>query len=218
MKALVATAAVLTCCLGHQIPAQTPPPVQVLAPVPAPAPAPTPIEVIAPLTDLIGEAESDKVGGYDAANNGYPMDLGRDGLVKHFGRPAAEVTIGEILLAQDQGHLHAVGRYQVIGVTLQKVVDLRCAEGHQLFDQETQDSIALCLMKLKRPAVWRFLRTGEGLERAADHLSYEWASLPYYDGRSYYGGWDQAKVTRAEVLAALRASRRKAEATPEALR
>ena len=143
------------------------------------------------------------------------MDLGKDGLKKHFGREAGKVTVGEILLAQDQGRLHAVGRYQVIGVTMQEVVDLRCVDGRDYFNEETQDRILVCLLQHKRPQIWRYLTTGHGLYSAARSVAYEWASMPYTDGRSYYLGGDRAHATRAELINALDATRRNAQAFPE---
>lgn len=175
-----------------------------------PLPAPEPItiaQVLEPLTDLVGMAESDPVGGYDAANNGYPLDLGRDGFLRVFGRSTSEVTVGEILLAQAQRRIHAVGRYQIIGVTLRGLVRARCISGSQLFTEEVQDSAFICLIKKNRPSVWRYISTGQGLVAAANGMSREWASMPYTHGRSYYGGADSAKATRSELFDALEAVR-----------
>lgn len=178
---------------------------------------PTIEDVVEPLTELIGKAESDEVGGYDAANAGRAMDLGHDGLLKVFGRPASEVTVGEILLAQAQRRLHAVGRYQVIGVTMRELVDARCISGSELFTDEVQDRAFLCLIKAKRPAVWHYISTGQGLTRAANALALEWASMPWTHGRTYYGAGDRAHATRAQVFAALEQVRRKAAEHPELL-
>lgn len=178
---------------------------------------PEPVDVFEPLTELVGKAESDDVGGYDAANAGYPMDLGRDGLVKVFGRPASEVTVGEILLAQDQGRLHAVGRFQIIGVTLQKLVDARCITGAELFTDRVQDRAFRCLIENHRPAVWHYLKTGDGIEQAADAMALEWSSLPWRNGHSYYGGADRAHATREQLIAALEAVRRNALSDAEGL-
>ncbi len=164
-------------------------------------------EVLEPLTDLVGLAESDNVGGYDAANNGYPLDLGRDGFLKVFGRSTSNVTVGEILLAQAQRRIHAVGRYQIIGITLRSLVDARCLTGAQLFTEEAQDAAFLCLIKKNRPSVWRFISSGQGLVAAANAMSREWASMPYTHGGSYYGGADAAKTTRRELFEALKAVR-----------
>lgn len=164
-------------------------------------------QVVEPLTELVGDAEADSVGGYDAANNGYPLDLGKDGFLKVFGRPTSEVTVGEILLAQAQRRIHAVGRYQIIGITLQSLVDARCITGSELFTEAVQDRAFLCLIKKNRPAVWRYISTGQGIVAAANAMAREWASMPYTHGGSYYGGSDRAHATRAELFDALEAVR-----------
>lgn len=176
----------------------------------APPPAVEPLtisQVVKPLTKLVGKAESDSVGGYDAANNGYPLDLGRNGFPKVFGRSTSEVTVGEILLAQDQRRIHAVGRYQIIGITLKGLVRARCLSGSQLFTEKAQDKAFVCLIKKNRPAVWRYISTGHGIVRAANAMAREWASMPYTHGRSYYGGSDKAHATRDELFSALEAVR-----------
>lgn len=179
-----------------------------VAPVAPPVPAPLNMaQVVQPLTELVGMAESDNVGGYNAANNGRSMDLGRNGLSKVFGRDASEVTVGQILLAQDQWRIHAVGRYQIIGVTLKSLVKARCISGSQLFTAAVQDKAFVCLIKRNRPNVWHYISTGQGITAAANGMSREWASMPYTHGRSYYGGSDKAHATRAELFSALKAVR-----------
>lgn len=166
------------------------------------------IDIATPLITLVGRAESDPVGGYDAANNGYPLDLGSDGIRKVFGRPAAEVTVGELLLAQSQRRIHAVGRYQIIGITLQLLVRERCITGAELFTDRVQDRAFLCLIQAKRPAVWHFITTGRGLIAAADAMAMEWASMPYKHGGSFYSnGRDRAHASRSELFAALKSVR-----------
>jgi hypothetical protein len=204
IRTLLGVAAVLT-SVAPATPStshQSPP----IAPPPAVEPL-TIAQVVEPLTDLVGKAEADNVGGYNAANNGRAMDLGRNGFSRVFGRSTSEVTVGEILLAQGQRRIHAVGRYQIIGITLKSLVKARCISGSQLFTEEVQDEAFVCLIKKNRPAVWRYISTGQGLVSAANGIACEWASMPYTHGRSYYGGSDQAHATRAEVFSALEAAR-----------
>lgn len=185
------------------------------APVPVKAPpTPSPQQILEPLADMIGDAESDSVGGYNAANNGHPMDLGKDGLIKVFKRPASQVTVGEILLAQDRRQVHAVGRYQIIGSTLREIVSYRCISGAELFTPAVQDRAMRCLIEHKRPAVWKYLRTGHGITSAANSLALEWSSMPWTNGLSYYSGLDRAHATRAEVFKVLEIVRRNAEQNP----
>lgn len=164
-------------------------------------------DVVKPLTSLVGKAESDLAGGYDAANNGRPLDLGRDGMKKVFGRSAAEVTVGEIQRAQDERRIHAVGRYQIIGITLESLVKARCINSRQLFTKVVQDNAFVCLIQKNRPAIWRFIESGYGIEAAANGMAREWSSMPYAHGRSYYGGADKAHATRAQLFSALTVAR-----------
>lgn len=189
-------------------------PTPIIAPT---APEATVADIVEPLSSLIGQAESDNVGGYDAANNGRAMDLGNDGVLKVFDRPAAEVSVGEILLAQSQRRIHAVGRFQIIGITLQEVVDYRCIDGRDLFTKEVQDRALVCLLQHKRPRIWQYIKSGSDITAAANAVAREWASMPAPWGGSYYPGGDRAHATRAQVFKALEAVHRNHQASPEVL-
>lgn len=168
-----------------------------------PAPQPTIQTTLRPLKDLIAHGESATAGGYNAANNGYAMDLGKHGLSNYFGRDCSDVTIGEVMLAQDQHRLHAVGRYQIIGTTMRSAVRWANLSGSAMFSPENQDKLFIALIKHKRPAVWSYL-TGTGTaHRAANALAREWSSMPAPWGGTYYGSGDRAHVSRARVLSVL---------------
>lgn len=174
-------------------------------------------EVLEPLADLIGMAESDRVGGYNAANTGTPMDLGTNGFVRYFGQPSSEVTVRNIVSAHSWGNLHAVGRYQIIGTTLRGLVEDGCIHLDEFFTPEVQDRAFACLLQKKRPDVWAYLRGGVDAEAAMDSLAMEFASMPQWDGTSYYGGNDRAHATRSQVFDALIATRQRAFAYPDLL-
>lgn len=167
---------------------------------------PTLQEALQPLSDLIALGESSTAGDYNAANNGRAMDLGKHGLSNLFGRNCSEVTIGEVMLAQAQHRLHAVGRYQIIGTTLTAAVRWAGLSGADTFSPANQDKLFIALIKFKRPAVWSFLAHTGSIDRAANALAREWSSLPAPWGGSYYGAGDRAHVSRAQVLSALQAS------------
>lgn len=62
----------------------------------------------------------------------------------------------------------------------------------------------MALLKHKRPLVWSYINSTHGTQSAAaDALSREWASIPYWDNSSYYGRGDRAHVQRHAVLATL---------------
>ena len=162
------------------------------------------LQALEPLADLIASGESLTAGDYNAANTGRAFDLGKNGLVKLFGRPCEQITVGEILLAQSQHQLHAAGRYQIIGITMRSAVRWAGLSGSDLFTPENQDRLFMALLKHKRPLVWSYLNSGHVSQHsAADALSREWASIPYWDNTSYYGRGDHAHVPRHLVLSTL---------------
>lgn len=160
-----------------------------------------------PLADLIGSAESDTAGGYNAANAGRAMDLGRDGLIRISGRTCSEVTIGEVKAWQRRRLLYAVGRYQMIPRTLAAAQRWAGLSDHDSFSPANQDKMLLAIIQHKRPNVWAYLRHGGPIGAAVMGLAREWAGLPTLAGRSYYGYGNRSHVSVAQVKAALQAAR-----------
>ena len=84
----------------------------------------------------------------------------------HGGKALTELTVREVLDLQyddktlsmrqwvDQGKLHAVGRYQFVGNTLPGLVDRAGVPKGALFDEKTQDILALQLMKERGINPW----------------------------------------------------------------
>lgn len=185
--------------------APLPPPT--VAELPPPPPQPTIRDAVEPLAQLIAHGESATAGDYNAANNGYAMDLGKHGLSKFFGRDCSEVTIGEVMLAQDQHRLHAVGRYQIIGTTLASAVRWAGLSGSDMFTPANQDRLFIALIKHKRPAIWSFLSGNGSSYQAANALAREWSSMPAPWGGTYYGHGDRAHVSRSHVVEVLHETR-----------
>lgn len=154
----------------------------------------------------MGRGESETAGGYNAANNGSPMDLGSRGLSRFFGRDCSQVTIGQVMAAQGRYQLHAVGRYQIVGTTLRAAVAWAGLARSDRFTPENQDRLFLALIQHKQPAVWAYLKGSGSLNAAAVGMAREWSSMPSPWGGSYYAG-DRSHASRSELLAALRASR-----------
>lgn len=165
-------------------------------------------EQLEPISSLVAHAESSTVGDYNAANAGSPMDLGKDGLINLFGRDASQITIGEIMDAQAAGRLHAAGRYQIIGKTMPTTVSQAGLDRADYFNANNQDLLFIALIKHKRPRIWSFLNGTGSVQKAADDMAKEWASMPWTNGRSYYGGQDRAHASRAQVLSALQQARK----------
>jgi hypothetical protein len=162
---------------------------------------------LTPLANLIGAVESDTVGGYNAANGGSPMDLGKDGLVRVTGRRCEEVTIREIKAWQKRGLLYAVGRYQMIPSTLSAAVKWSGLKDSDYFTPQNQDKMLEALLKHKRPSVWAHIKNGASINSAITDLAREWAGLPTLRGSSYYGYGNRSHASVPQVVAALEAAR-----------
>lgn len=174
---------------------------------PATPPKTQPYLNLTPLADLIGAVESDTVGGYNAANGGSPMDLGKQGLIRVTGRRCEEVTIGEIKAWQRRGLIYAVGRYQIIPKTMVAAVRWAKLSDDDYFTPANQDKLLMALLKHKRPAVWAHLKHGASLNAAVMDLAREWAGLPTLHGNSFYGRGNRSHASVPQVVAALEAAR-----------
>lgn len=143
------------------------------------------IEVYRPLLNLIASYESsnDTVhGGYDAMNlggtHGGSRAIGSNTGTVHFKKPLIEMTVGEIMDKQAAGELHAAGRYQFLGSTLQDVFDRGNPGGisrDSLFDAATQDKLAVTYIRMTMRAfpgdpTFGIRSRWIGVK---DHLSYE---------------------------------------------
>ena len=183
--------------------------------IPAPVPVRPLTAAITPIANLIASGESEHVGGYNAANRGRAMDLGRSGLVRVFGRDCSEVTLAEVVAAQRQGRLHAAGRYQIIGTTMIEAIRHSGLPLSARFSPANQDKLLMAILKHKRPAVWTFLQGQGRLSPALDAMAWEWSSIANAYGYSNYPG-DRAHVSRDQAVLALRQSRSKFTIHPEA--
>lgn len=160
---------------------------------------------IAVLANLIGAVESDTVGGYNAANAGSAMDLGRNGLIVISGMTCEQITIGQIKAWQRRGLLYAVGRYQMIPSTLRAAVKWAGLKDSDKFSQENQDKLLVALLRHKRPGVWDYLtRKGASMHAAMMELAREWAGIPTPQGSSYYGYGNRSHTSVEQVRQALR--------------
>ena len=116
------------------------------------------LEVYRPLLNLIASYESsnDTVhGGYDAMNlggtHGGSRAIGSNTGSVYFKKPLIEMTVGEIMDMQAAGQLHAAGRYQFLGSTLQDVFNRGNPGGisrDSLFDAATQDKLAVTYIRM----------------------------------------------------------------------
>ena len=133
------------------------------------------------------------------------------------------MTVGEVQafqnrLVADGRASSACGKYQIIRKTLAALVANGAAAKGDLFDQKTQDKLAVALMMQR--SLNRFLENKISAEDLALNLAKEWASMPVPKdvfngkrnvkaGQSFYAGdgLNMALVKVPEFLAAIRAIR-----------
>lgn len=159
-----------------------------------PDPKATPI---ANLRNLIAHAEAG-VGGYDAVQVGANV------------RPTVlptSMTLDEIRawVAASPGQPHAIGRYQFIPTTFERLAEATAMSGDRVFDPELQDRWANVLML---EAGYADFVSGQ-LSPAAfmDNLAAVWAGLPLASGLSAYDGiaGNHATISRVAFTRALTA-------------
>lgn len=174
-----------------------------------------------PLLDLIARHESESAAASQGVSSGYDVVVHQAFKVYPPAKPITSMTIDEVLGWQSeairryqtrfmsrQGY-SAVGRYQIIRSTLLGLLDPDWKMS-DLFDVETQDLLAMQLLRRRGWSKWASGRSVEADNAFADELSREWASLPYRTGRSYYAGDEHGNaslVSREEVLSVLLAIR-----------
>lgn len=120
-----------------------------------------------------------------------------------------EMTIDEVLAWQDQSVAagsasSAAGKYQFIRKTLRGIKDQMGLSGDTLFNQETQDRMAVQLMRNGGYDRWR--RGEMSDEKFNNYLASQWASWKNSSGRGNYDG-DGLNTARHGGLAALRSIR-----------
>jgi hypothetical protein len=153
----------------------------------------------APILDLIASKESvstdPKFNGYDAMNkggrNGGHTAIGSGTGSANFGRPLTQMTVGEVLANGRAGNIHAAGRYQFISSTLQGLVDRGKARTGELFNEATQDKLAIALLRERTGAFW------SGTSSAGSYvpgLGRTWIGLQYLPAGKVADALEQAKA------------------------
>jgi hypothetical protein len=150
------------------------------------------------LLDLIASKESsnDTVnGGYDSLNTGgsaggHVAHGSGTGLGK-FGRSLTEMTVGEVMDLQARGVLHATGRYQIIGGTLSGLVARGKASRSDLYDQATQDKLAIALIHGR---AGKFFSGEVGAGAVVGGMGNEWIGLQYVKPQQLIAALETAKA------------------------
>lgn len=111
--------------------------------------------------DIISKYEStipDGMNGYDNMNRGgsaggtvaHGSGTGR----KTFGKPLTDMTIGEVMALQQNGQLHAAGRYQFVGISLPSAMKQAGLKATDRFDAANQDRMFAFFLKSSGPGAW----------------------------------------------------------------
>lgn len=144
---------------------------------------------LANLRSLISAAEAGSTG-YDSVQQGAT--------VKPEKRPTA-MTIDEIRawVAATPGQNHAIGRYQFIPQTFERLASLTGIAGTEVFSADLQDRWADIL--LAEAGYVSFFAGDTTPETFMDNVAAVWAGLPLADGTSAYEGiaGNHATVSRA---------------------
>lgn len=148
----------------------------------------------------------------------------RDNYNAYYGSPDndsirfTEMTIDEVLAWQSHyiasgSPSDAVGRYQIISITLADLVNQLSIEKSKRFDAEMQDQLAFAL--LERRGGSDLVNKRLSHKQFAQNLAKEWAALPKMSGSnpedSYYqaDGLNKSLVGQDEVIEAVKLVRAK---------
>lgn len=148
-----------------------------------------------PILDLIASKESSndtQYGGYDSLNTGGTdgghTAFGSSTGTKKFQKPLTEMTVEEVMNLQNDGVLHATGRYQIIRSTLANVVrQVGLDPKTTKYDEATQDLLAIHLLWGR---VGKQLRT-DG--QALVGLGQEWVGLQYVSAADKINALERTK-------------------------
>jgi murein DD-endopeptidase MepM/ murein hydrolase activator NlpD len=116
-------------------------------------------------------------GGVNSVNKGNAGDT-PGGAKSIFGKNLTEMTAGEIMQAQRQEKVFAVGKYQFIPDTLSGAVSYTKVSLDAKFDSATQDKLFDYLIDVKRPEVGAYVNGKSNDRRTAiQQLAREFASI-----------------------------------------
>jgi hypothetical protein len=147
-------------------------------------------------------------GGLNSVNRGNAGDT-PGGSKSIFGKDLSEMTVGEIMQAQKEGRVSAVGKYQFIPTTLAGAVSYTKTPLNTKFNSETQNKLFDYLIDVKRPEIGAYI-SGKSNDRrtAIQQLSREFASvgLEYPEagrirGQSRYAGTGGNRASISPELA-----------------
>lgn len=165
--------------------------------------------------DVILKGESHTYNDYNyKISGGYGSYLyGKTKTPSRLPKKLEDMTIAEVIVAQNKNLIFAVGRYQMIPVTLNWAVNALKMNVNLKFNEDNQDKLGTALVDLKRPFVSYYLNgkvadTADNLTKAVYYTAMEWSSVANpYTGVSYYSN-DRASTSADSVRTALKEQRK----------
>jgi murein DD-endopeptidase MepM/ murein hydrolase activator NlpD len=147
-------------------------------------------------------------GGLNSVNRGNAGDT-PGGSKSIFGKDLSEMTVGEIMQAQKEGRVFAVGKYQFIPITLAGAVSYTKTPLNSKFNSATQNKLFDYLIDVKRPEIGAYINGKSNDKRTAiQQLAREFASvgLEYPEngkkrGQSRYSGTGGNRASISPELA-----------------
>lgn len=159
-----------------------------------------PPEAYTPLLETVAKGESN--GNYNAY---FGNSINSE--VRFTEMPISEVLKWQEAYVSSGSYSNAVGRYQIIGPTLEGLVKQHNIDPQAIFDEAMQDSLAIKLME-RRGSV-EYVEKKLSREQFAASLAREWAALPKVVGEnpeeSYYAhdGVNKSRVAVDEIFQAI---------------
>lgn len=136
-----------------------------------------------PILDLLGKSEgTDKGRGYNETLGYGAYTGGHKDLVS---MTLAQIDALQTKMLPNKMNSTALGRYQIIRITLRTIKKTLKLGNNELFNAEMQDRLACFLLGQRGIDKW----IGGSLKEDTliSNLAHEWASLPMPDGNSAYG-------------------------------
>jgi hypothetical protein len=171
--------------------------------------------------DVIGSGEGD----YNSVNRGNAGDT-PGGAKSIFGKNITDMTVDEVYAAQRAGKVFAVGKYQIVDITMPGFIEYLKRQNVDTsttkFNPATQEKFKLYVINEKRPEIGRYLRgESDDLIGAAQGAAREFASVgvsrpehvpgfaPADVGDTLYGGRgnNAASISPQKIQDALRRDR-----------
>ncbi len=163
------------------------------------------------------------IGKYESRNNYNLCNKTKGGLSVVKNLVLSDFTLGEIQKKQKDRDLFAVGRYQIIPITMKGAVKSLNLKSNMQFDEDLQDRIfEEYLIDIKRPKIINYLEGNGSIEDAMYSTAKEWASVAVEKGKniskgrvavggqSYYvgDGLNKAHISTEEIKKALTNSKK----------